>query len=139
MGLFDTFKRKKKDDYLEMDTGPPGTYGPASFPGGQPQPGAMPGMDAGMGGMGVGMEQMPGMPPADQMSPQGFPGQMQPMAPAGPPPSLQQDMDRVKQQLDTLNYKLDTLKAVLDTINTRLANIESALRTTPIEKEGWTY
>ena len=123
MPILDLFKRKRKDEYLPLE----------SVPGAIPERG-MGYPSQGMGMPGAGYEPLPGMPPQEFPTPT-FP---QPAAPmAGPPPEIQ----RMMQQIDALNYKLDTLKAVLDSINSRLANIESALKTSPGEKtgEGWTY
>jgi hypothetical protein len=117
MPLLDVFKRKKKPDYLDME-GLPGAvpgYGPAGYP------------SQGMG------PEMPGLPPMEQ-----FP-QMQ----MGPAPAQQaggEHLENIRSQLEALNYKLDTLKAVLDSLNSRLANIETALKASPLEKgEGWNY
>jgi hypothetical protein len=125
MALFGMFKKRRKDDYLEVT--PPaeeGGYGPAGYPGMPPQ---------GMPPQGMpGMENMPApeFPPMQQQMP---PPLMQPsMAPP--------EMEHLRQQVESINYKLDTLKAVLDSINSRLANVESALKAAPTERgEGWTY
>ncbi len=126
------FKKKRKDDYLEVT--PPaeeGGYGPAGYPGMPPQ--GMPPQNQGM----PGMENMPApeFPPMQQQMPP-------PLMPAsmgqsmGSPP----EMEHLRQQVESINYKLDTLKAVLDSINSRLANVESALKASPTERgEGWTY
>lgn len=124
MALFDRFKKKKGDEFMELPAGMPGAgYGPAGFP---PQgPGAgFPPMEPGM------------MPPEAMGPPQGYPQQPMPISP-GP------DMENLRRNVETLNYKLDSIKAALDAINNRLANIESALRTTPgfenkPETGGWT-
>jgi len=119
MALLDIFKRKKREEYVEL--GKP-DLGPIEAPGvpGMPEAGQLPGL--------------PGGPETAMPSPMPSAGGY-PAAPPIPSP----DMQNVIQQIQTLNYKLDALKAVLDTINTRLANIETALKTTPGEREGWTY
>ncbi|MFH0868942.1 MAG: hypothetical protein V1839_01815 [archaeon] len=124
MALFDRF-RKKKDDFMNFPAGMPGAgYGPAGFPPmGQQQ-----------GGPGAGFPDMGSSIPQDAQMQQ-YP--QQPMAqPMG------QDIENLRRGVETLNYKLDSIKAALDAINTRLANIESALRTTPgfeaKQGEGWT-
>ena len=117
MALLDIFKRKKREEYVELGTPETGPIGPPSLPG-APE------------------TQLPGMPGPETAMPSPMPSAGgYPAAPPIPSP----DMQNVIQQIQTLNYKLDALKAVLDTINTRLANIETALKTTPGEREGWTY
>ena len=128
MALTDIFKRKKKPDYLDMgDTGlGPGAMGPAGFPDAQ-----------GMGGMPG--DEIPGLPPmgpfqqaGPMMPPSGMPQQQAPMG--------QEHLENIRSQIEAINYKLDTLKAVLDSLNSRLANIETALKASPLEKgEGWNY
>ena len=75
---------------------------------------------------------MPELPPMG--------GPMMPQAPMQPAPVGAEHIENIRSQLEALNYKLDTLKAVLDSLNTRLANIETALKASPLEKgEGWNY
>jgi len=122
MALFDMFKKKKEEykDFMDLPGGQP-NYGPAGFPGqGFPQQ-QMPG---------AGFPEMGMSPPPEPMSQQ---FQQMPMAP-------QIDIGNLQRNVETLNYKLDSIKAALDAINTRLANIETALRTTPgfeAKAEGW--
>jgi len=126
MAFGDIFKRKKKPDYLDMGGagGAGASLGPASFP-------------EGMGGMPPMPGEMPGLPPMDfsqgAMAPPG--GMPQQQAPIG-----QEHLENIRSQIEAINYKLDTLKAVLDSLNSRLANIETALKASPMEKgEGWNY
>ena len=70
--------------------------------------------------------------------PAGPPGYPQPAPMARSP-----EIENLRRNVETLNYKLDSIKAALDAINNRLANIETALRTTPgfeakPEPSGWT-
>lgn len=128
MGLFDSFKRKKKEDYLEVTPpGEEGGYGPAGYPQEMPP--------QGMQGAPIpGMEGMQGMPPPD------FPPMQQMQAPMAPQAMTPPEMEHIRQQIDAINYKIDTLKAMLDSINSKLGNIESAIKATPNERgEGWTY
>lgn len=131
MAVLDIFKRKKKPDYLDLEsTGvvPGAGYGPSGYA----EMSGMAPAGAGMGGMppmpAVG--ELPGLPPMEPMMPQ-MPAQR--VAP--------EHLENIRSQLEALNYKIDTLKAVLDTLNTRLANIETALKSSPPEKGegGWTY
>jgi ABC-type transporter Mla subunit MlaD len=62
-------------------------------------------------------------------------GQPQGFAPQQMAPPV--DMESVRRTIETINYKLDSLKAALDAINARLANIESAMRTTPGQQGGF--
>jgi hypothetical protein len=111
MAIGDIFKRKKKgEDFVDLGAVEPGAYGPATQ-GGYPQ--QMP------------MDQFPGAYPQAPMAP------MQSAAPAGAG-----DLDNIRQQLESINYKLDTLKAVLDTLSTRIANVENALKVSPLERQG---
>lgn len=118
MALFDVFK-KKKNDFMELPMGQPAGYGPAGFP---PQQGP---------GAGFPPADMPGAPPMDMQ-------QFQQPVPMGPSPEI----ENLRRNMETLNYKLDSIKAALDAINNRLANIETALRTTPgfetKSEGGWT-
>jgi hypothetical protein len=123
MAFGDIFKRKKKQDYLDLE-GVPGAvpgYGPAGYP------------SQGMGGMPSMSGELPGLPPMEQ-----FPsaGPMMPAQQAGG-----EHLENIKSQIESINYKLDTLKAVLDSLNSRLANIETALKASPLEKGegGWNY
>jgi len=125
MAIFDFLRKKKPEDEF-MGMGPmPAGYGPAGPPnpmgGGFPQMGAPPG--AGF----PPMEGMPGMPQEMMGSPQGF----------APQQGQQPDMETIRRTIETVNYKLDSLKAALDAINARLANIESAMRTTPGQQGGF--
>lgn len=130
MPLLDVFKKKKKPDYLDLEsTGiVPGAYGPAGYP-----------ETAGLGGMGgmppmQGSSDIPGLPPME------FPQQGPMMPQPQPAPLGTEHLENIRSQLDALNYKLDTLRAVLDSLNSRLANIETALKASPMEKgEGWNY
>jgi prefoldin subunit 5 len=55
-------------------------------------------------------------------------------------PAGGEHLENIRAQIEAINYKLDTLKAVLDSLNSRLANIETALKASPLEKgEGWNY
>ena len=121
MAFADIFKRKKKDEFLDLGAVEPGSYGPgAEFP-----------STGAAGPYGVPPPQLPDFP---------LPGPEQQMdfRTTGPPPPPQghPELENVRQQLETLNYKLDTLKAVLDTLNSRIANIENALKVTPFERQG---
>lgn len=113
------FKKKKKEEFVPFEAMPgqmPG-YGPAGYP-----------EQGGMGGM-------PPMPELPQME-----RPMMPQAPMQAAPAGGEHLENIRSQLEALNYKLDTLKAVLDSLNSRLANIETALKASPLEKgEGWAY
>jgi|SRR3989344_1140963 len=129
MDITSIFRRKKKNELLDLGGGAqlpggPGDYGPAAgFPGQQgfppvpafPPQGAP--MDMGMGGL-------PGMPPQQFQQ---------------PAPSVSSDqIENLRRSIESVNYKLDALKAAMDSINARLANIEIALKASPTEKqEGW--
>jgi hypothetical protein len=121
MAIFNVFKKKKKDEFIPFEAMPgqmPG-YGPASYPGAQ-------------GGM-------PPMPGPSELPPMEFP-QQGPMMPQPQMPAGGEHLENIRSQIEAINYKLDTLKAVLDSLNSRLANIETALKASPLEKgEGWTY
>jgi len=132
MAIGDFFKRKKKDDILDLGAAPvpggPGGYGPAAFPG-------MPDMQ--------GFPQMPGQQQGQMPMDMGLPG-MQGIPP--PTPNFQQtaqmgseQAENLRRSVEILNYKIDALKAAIDAINARLANIETALKAVPGEKqqEGW--
>lgn len=126
MPLRNIFKKKKKDEFVPFEAMPgqvPG-YGPAGYP------------EAGRGGLPPmpTAAEMPGFPPME------FP-QQGPMMPQGMPQQAPPEhLENIRSQLEALNYKLDTLKAVLDSLNSRLANIETALKASPLEKgEGWNY
>ena len=120
MAISDIFKRKRKEEFVPLEAMPgqvPG-YGPAG--------------PRGIEGMGI--PEMGGLPPMEPFPPAGS-SAMMPSAPAGA-----EHLENIKAQIEAINYKLDTLKAVLDSLNTRLANIETALKASPLEKgEGWQY
>lgn len=117
MAITDIFKRKKKDEFLDLGAAAPGApsgYGPAAFP-------------------------QPTFPPAPtQPVDLGLPG-LPPTAGFQPIPAVSADqVENLRRSVESLNYKLDTLKAAVDSINARLANIEAALKASPVERqEGW--
>ena len=115
MALRDIFKKKKKDDFLDiegLDKGPSG-YGPAGYPG----------------------EVGPAGPPTATMD-MGLPGMgPQITSPAGG------DLETVKRELETLSYKIDSLRALIDNLTAKMDAIERHLKGSqkPSEEAGWTY
>jgi hypothetical protein len=126
MAILDIFKRKKKEEFVPFEAmpGQMPSYGPAGYPSAaMPEP------------SGAGLPPMPELPslePSGALQPPQPTPQAMPISPGY--------IENLRTQLEALNYKLDTLKAVLDSINSKLANIETALKASPLEKgEGWTY
>lgn len=118
MAILDRFKRKKKEEYPEIEMPGEAGYGYGPAGGGMPQ-----GFPGAQGAPGI--PELPGMPgmPAYPAAPQAMPSP---------------EIETMKRNIETINYKIDTLKATLDNINARLANIEAALKA-PKEERGWTY
>ncbi|HKZ49775.1 MAG TPA: hypothetical protein VJ110_02110 [Candidatus Nanoarchaeia archaeon] len=120
MALKDIFKRKKKDEFLDLGAIEPGAYGPASgggYPGSPPVSGEFP-------------TPFPTSPQAEYPQYPAAPSAPMPMAPSGG------EIENLKQQMEAINYKLDSLRAILDTLSTRIANIENALKVAPFERQG---
>ncbi len=118
MGVLDVFKRRKKDEFMELEgEAGSGRYGPAGFPREEfPRLGPAPAQPVDMG-----LPEVPAQPMADFTS---------------------RGSSDLRRDIETLSYKLDSLKSALDNISARLSAIESALRTQPAPEKpesGWTY